>query len=350
MLYDQRMQRICNTLQQYGHSVLLVGRNYPKSNAPNFKFATKRLNCIFNKGFLFYAEYNFRLFLLLLTTKAQIYCAIDLDTLLPNTIVARLKNRLLFFDAHEYFTETPEVTNRPIVKFFWQQIANACIPLCNNAYTVGPALAAIFSKQYNTTFGVIRNVPMLTKRFEPTLLVTHQKIILYQGALNQSRGLEEAIFAMHHVNDAVLQIAGEGDLSSYLRNLVIEQNLLHKVKFLGYLQPADLAKVTQQAYIGLNLLKYEGESYYYSLANKFFDYIMHGKPQLCADFPEYLAINKQYHVALPTPCAIQNIADNINSLLSNEILYNQMQQNCIEAAQVFNWHTEQHVLLNLYQI
>lgn len=342
------MQRICRTLHHNGYNVLLVGRNYPKSAEPNFEFNTKRLNCIFNKGFLFYAEYNLRLFLFLLTTQAHIYCAIDLDTLLPNTIVARLKSSLLFYDAHEYFTETPEVTNRPLVKFFWQQIANACIPMCHKAYTVGPALAKIFSKQYNISFGVVRNVPMPVDRFEPTLALNHKKFILYQGALNQSRGLEEAILAMHQINDAVLQIAGEGDLSSYLRNLVIKENLQHKVKFLGYLKPADLVKVTQSAYIGLNLLKFEGESYYYSLANKFFDYIMQGKPQLCADFPEYLEINKQYMVALPTTCTIKKIACNINLLLSNESLYNQIQQNCLQAAKVFNWKIEEQVLLNFY--
>lgn len=342
------MQRICNTLHQQGFEVLLVGRNYPQSAQPDFAFKTKRLNCIFNKGILFYAEYNLRLLFFLLQTKATIYAAIDLDTLLPNTIVARLKNKLLFFDAHEYFTETPEVTNRPLVKFFWQSIANACIPLCNKAYTVGPALANIFSNQYGLPFQVVKNVPVWS---EPTLThanKTDTKIILYQGALNQSRGLEEAIMAMHQINNAVLHIAGEGDLSNELRQLVITQNLSNKVVFLGYLKPADLANATRKAYLGLNLLKYEGESYYYSLANKFFDYIMHGKPQICADFPEYLALNSQYQVAIPTPCNIKKIADNINKLLADEQLYNNMQQQCLLAAKTFNWQIEQQVLINLY--
>ena len=66
------------------------------------------------------------------------------------------------------------------------------------------------------------------------------KIILYQGALNDGRGIEEAILAMHHLDKLKLVIAGEGDLSTHLRKVTEEQGLTHKVEFLGFVLPSDL--------------------------------------------------------------------------------------------------------------
>ncbi len=62
--YDQRMHRICGTLAAHGYSVTLIGRSLPHSiPLENKPFIQYRLHCRFHKGFLFYAEYNLRLFL-----------------------------------------------------------------------------------------------------------------------------------------------------------------------------------------------------------------------------------------------------------------------------------------------
>ena len=47
------------------------------------------------------------------------------------------------------------------------------------------------------------------------------------------------------------------------------------------LQPEELRLITAEAYIGINLVENNGLSNYLSLANKFFDYIHAGIPQLC---------------------------------------------------------------------
>ncbi|MFN4083552.1 MAG: glycosyltransferase [Bacteroidia bacterium] len=347
LAYDQRMQRICTSLQNAGYNVTLTGRWLKNTPQTSFSFNVKYFKCYFNKTFLFYAEYNIRLLFYLITNRFDIYYAVDLDTLLPNTIAKIIFKKKLVFDAHEYFTETPEVTNRPLVKVVWQTIANFCIPKANLCITVGPELTKLFSKIYNRAFYVVKNVPFLTNPIASENNI--EKIILYQGALNKSRGLEECIRAMHFVNNAKLYIAGEGDLSSNLRKLVFELNLKDKVKFLGFIKPDELKEITANAYIGLNLLKYDGESYYYSLANKFFDYIMAELPQLCADFPEYKNINNTYKIALLTSCNVSQIADNLNTLLVNEKLYLQLKQNCAKARQVLNWQQEEKILINLFK-
>ena len=164
LTYDRRMFRICTTLAEAEADVLLVGRQLKNSMTfhPGI-FQTKRLKCIFNKGFLFYAEYNIRLFFYLLFTGFDIACACDLDTALAVRFAAGMKVKKTVYDAHEFFTEVPEVTERKFVKWIWNFIGNLTIPGFDLRYTVGEELALIMGKKYNTIFHVIRNIPSETQ-------------------------------------------------------------------------------------------------------------------------------------------------------------------------------------------
>lgn len=347
--YDQRMQRICGSLAEAGFEVFLVGRRRKGSKEVNdFIFKTKRLNCYFEKGKFFYLEYNIRLFFLLLFQKTDIYSAVDLDTILPHFICAKLKRKKLVFDAHEYFTEVPEVSDRRFVKKIWSIIGDLCVPKVDLAYTVGSALAKIFSEQYGITFHTIRNVPIMAD-LPMGLKDNHPKKILYQGVLNEGRGLEAAIKAMHQVENAHLYLAGEGDLSSELRALVKRENLDHKVTFLGYLLPEDLKRVTARADIGLNLLENKGLSYYYSLANKAFDYIQAGVPSLQMSFPEYEALQEEYGCFyLIDGLEPMVIANAVNELLSDTEMYQTIESSCKKAKQNLIWNIEEKTLLKKY--
>ena len=88
LTYDQRMQRICRSLSKNGFQVLLTGRKR-KFSIPlnNEKYIQKRIPCFFEKGKLFYTEYSIRLFFTLLFTEFDIICAIDLDTILPLSLI-----------------------------------------------------------------------------------------------------------------------------------------------------------------------------------------------------------------------------------------------------------------------
>ncbi|MEY4902543.1 MAG: hypothetical protein RLZZ292_358, partial [Bacteroidota bacterium] len=159
LTYDQRMIRICRTLAQAGYAVRLVGRALPNSNTlVEETFAQHRLFCFFKKGKFFYLEFNIRLFFYLLWHRFDLVCAIDLDTILPAYIVSKLRHKKMVYDAHEYFTEVPEVVHRPFTKRIWEMVAQWTIPNIKHCYTVGPSLAKILSERYGVDFEVIRNV------------------------------------------------------------------------------------------------------------------------------------------------------------------------------------------------
>jgi glycosyltransferase involved in cell wall biosynthesis len=348
--YDQRMIRICTSLSKAGYEVQLVGRKRANSKPLTPQaFQQKRLNCYFDKGKLFYLEYNIRLFFFLFFARFDIVNSIDLDTILPGFFISKIKGKTCVYDAHEYFTEVPEVVTRPKIQKFWKSVEKLTVPHLKYCYTVGGSLAEMFSKEYKTPFAVVRNVPFKIKTSIKTP-INDRKILLYQGALNEGRGLEHLIEAMQEIEDAELQLAGEGDLSQILRDLVKEKGLEDKVTFLGFVLPKDLPKITARANIGLNLLENKGLSYYYSLANKAFDYIQGRKPSINMAFPEYQRINDEYGTfCLINDLKTDTIATALKRLLTDEEYYLSLVQKCDAAADVFVWEREEEVLLDVYK-
>ncbi len=353
--YDQRMQRICSSLVAHGYQVQLVGRSLPQSvPLVERSFEQKRLRCRFQRGFVFYAEYNCRLFFYLLTARYDAVCSIDLDTLAAGCLASLIRRKKRVFDAHEYFTEVPEVVHRPVVRAFWGLVARFCLPFYKHAYTVGPALAGIFQEKYGLNFAVVRNTPVApphsVQGASGSANPASAPILLYQGALNAGRGLEAAIIAMQQIDQVQFWLAGEGDLSDVLRRMVVQLRLQEKVRFLGFVQPEELKRLTEQAWVGLNLLENRGQSYYYSLANKFFDYVQAEVPVLTMNFPEYSALNAQFEVAvLLNNLSPDIVAAAIRQLQNDAMLFARLQSGCAKARQVWTWEGDEQVLLEMWE-
>jgi glycosyltransferase involved in cell wall biosynthesis len=176
-----------------------------------------------------------------------------------------------------------------------------------------------------------------------------EKFILYQGAVNEGRCFETLIPAMKDVK-ARLFIYGDGNFLQQAKDLIIKNNLSGKVILKGKVRPEELTRITASAWIGVTLFENSGLSNYFSLGNRFFDYIHAGVPQLCVDFPAYREINNQYRIAvLLADPGSGSIAKNLNSLLEDEVLYSELQQNCLRAKQVLNWQEEEKKLLSFYK-
>lgn len=346
LTYDQRMIRICTSLANAGYNITLVGRklkaSLPLAAQP---FIQKRLSCFFEKGKLFYAEYNIRLFFYLLLKKMDCIGAIDLDTILPGYFISKIKKVRRVYDAHELFCEMKEIATRPAIYKAWKKIERYTVPKFTNGYTVNQPIADEFKKMYGVNYEVIRNIALL-REINPT--EKKEKFILYQGAINEGRSFETLIPAMKQV-DCKLIICGDGNFMQQARALVQANNLQDKVVFKGKVKPDELRTITQQAYIGITLFDDAGLSNYYSLANRFFDYLHAGIPQLCVNYPVYKEINDKYHIAaLTDDISEKNIAAVLNNLLLNEVEYKTLQQNCLKARQELNWQQEEKKLIQFY--
>jgi len=352
--YDQRMIRICDSLANAGYDVTLVGRKMSGSIPLQSKsYKQKRLSLFFQKGKAFYVEYNIRLFFFLLFKKADLICAVDLDTILPCYFAAKIKRTKRVYDAHELFCEMKEIVTRPKIYKVWKRIERFAVPKFKYGYTVNSLIRDEFKKMYGREYEVIRSLPVLRPFVAPEKRAMpagrQEKYILYQGAVNEGRSFETLIPAFKNINTRLV-IAGDGNFMKQAKQLVKENCLEQKLVFLGKLEPDKLFEVTMNAWVGLTLFENKGLSNYYSLANRFFDYIQAGIPQLCSDYPAYAELNNQYNVAvLINDLGSESIAKHLNKLLDDENLYADLQENCMIAREKLNWQEEEKKLLSYYQ-
>jgi glycosyltransferase involved in cell wall biosynthesis len=344
------MQRICTTLSSNGFDVILVGRKM-KDSSPlkEQSFKQKRLSILFQSGFAFYAEYNLRLFFYLLFTKADIFYAVDLDTILPHYFASAIKGKQRIYDAHELFTEQKEIVTRPVIHKFWLGIERFSVPKFKIGYTVNIFIKEELKRRYKVDYSIIRNLPAYYALSpSPKREGLGVRFIIYQGAVNEGRSFETLIPAMKAVA-AHLKIYGKGNFFEQTQKLIAANNLQNKIELAGYILPEQLKQITQEAYIGLTLFEKTGLNQYYSLSNRFFDYIMAGIPQVCVNFPEYKTFNDQYNIALMIDDTNeQTIANALNRLLSDENLYEQLKQNCVIAREQLNWQQEEKKLIAFF--
>lgn len=348
--YDQRMQRICASLAAEGFEVLLIGRKLKSSLILEKKiFNQKRLGCFFSSGFLFYTEYNIKLFLYLLFTKVDLFCAIDLDTILPVYFASLLRGKKRVYDAHELFTEQKEIVTRPTIHRFWLWIEKFTVPKFKSGYTVNNFIKEELKRRYGVNYSIIRNLPLLTNNIS-FKRGSKEKFIIYQGAVNEGRSFETLIPAMKHV-PASLKIYGKGNFYKQVEKLIKQSDVEDKVELKGHIVPAELKEITPTASIAIMLFEEKGLNQFYSLSNRFFDYIMAAVPQICVNYPEYKAINDEYGIAyMINDVREETIATALNKLLNDDLLREQLQKNSVIARKTLNWNEEEKELIKFYKI
>jgi len=356
LLTDQRVDRTCNTLTKLGYEVLLIGRKLETGKIINDrKYKLKRMCLLFNKGPLFYAEYNFRLFFLLLFKKAALLVSNDLDTLLPNFLIHKIKNVPIVYDSHEYFCGVPELQVR-WAKKVWQRIEKWIFPKLKNIITVNDSIAKLYHEEYGKDLTVVRNIPVKRKfknlRSRKELgLPADKKIILLQGAgINIDRGAEEAVQAMQYVDNALFLIIGGGDVIEILKKMTVDLKIENKVKFIPKQAFEKLYNYTIYADIGLTLDKDTNINYRYSLPNKLFDYIHAGVPVLASDLVEIKRIIEKYEIGdLIDNHKPENIAGKLNQILANKDTLKTWKKNLKRAANELSWEKEEKKLIGVFE-
>lgn len=353
LVTDNRVHKVAVSLQKMGFEPVLIGRLLPGSQPVERIYQTHRMKLMFRKGAIFYFEYNLRLFFHLLKSDPDVLVANDLDTLPANYLASKFKRKPLVYDSHEYFTEVPELIGRPLVKSIWTWLEKNLVPRIDAAYTVCTSIAEVYHDLYGVDFKVVRNLPVCSQvehvSTETATKPDSPKIILYQGALNLGRGIESAIRAMQYIENAELWLVGDGDITTQLKQMVTEQKLELKVKFLGRLPLTELSQVTRQASLGISLEEDLGLNYRFSLPNKLFDYIQAGVPVLVSNLPEMRRIVDQYQIgAIAETHQRKELAETIKMALFDLGKIALWKQNLQIAAKELCWENEEVILRQVY--
>lgn len=355
LVTDQRVTRTCSVLFELNYDVLLIGRKQKKSKPLEKRdYDCKRMKLLFEQGPQFYFFFNIRLFFVLLFTKADALLANDLDTLLPNYLVSKIKGIPLIYDSHEIFCEVPELQNNSTKKRIWEFIEKKIVPKLKKCVTVNESIASYFSKKYNTPFIYVRNIPDYNKI---TAIKTRQelnlpigkKIVILQGAgINVQRGAEELVESFKYLNDNyLLLIIGSGDVIDLLKENCVKFELNSKIKFIDKIPASELRHFTANANLGITIDKDTNMNYHFSLPNKVFDYIHAGIPILATKLPEIQNIITKYNIGIFIDNHNPNhIAEKINEII-NSPNYLEYKSNTVIASVENNWKAEKQKLVEL---
>lgn len=345
---DQRIRKQCDSFSAAGYDTVLFCKKLNPGNIAQQPVKTHRLNLKFQKGFLFYAALNIRLFFALLFSKSDLFWANDLDTLPANYLASVFRKKPLIYDSHEYFTEVPEVQNRPFVKSVWKYFEKKCIRRASMVITVSESIAKLLEAQYNLSHvQIVRNVPQSDFFPQPYTkteigIDASKFLIVLQGAgINVDRGAEELVAAMQYLDDCVLLIIGMGDAIPHIKKEVEKLKLKAKVVFIGKLAYREMMRYTATADLGVSIDKDTNINYRYSLPNKLFDYARAGIPVLVSDLVEVRKIIDTYEngefIYSHEPA---DIARSISGLRQNESHLRKYRTGAIRLNNELNWENE----------
>ncbi len=354
LISDQRLEKVCATLLSLGFSPLLIGRKRRTSpELPRKEWRTHRMHLLFEKGPLFYAEYNLRLFLWLLFHRADLIVANDLDTLPACFLASLLKRKPIVYDSHEFYTETPELIHRPFTRNIWLSIEKSIFPKLDRIITVNKSIAQEYKMRYGKELYIIKNLPrkLITHSLpSPAKKPDGKKVILLQGAgINIDRGAEELVQAMQYLPNVMLWIIGSGDVMDILKELIIKHHLEDRITIFGRVAYEELTAYTLAADLGISIDKDTNPNYRFSLPNKLFDYIRCQTPVLVSRLPEIAQIVEQYNVGeFIDSHDPKHIADRISTLLSNEQKMSQYKNNCSIASEELTWEHQTDTMKEIY--
>lgn len=345
---DQRVHKHCMLLSGLGYDVLLIGRSKSDSiPLEKREYQMHRMSLPFERGPLFYASYNIGLFVNLLLRKTDVLFSNDLDTLLPNFLVSRIRGTNLIYDSHEYFTEVPELVNRPGVQNIWKRLESWLLPKLKNALTVNDSIADLYKKDFGNEMLVVRNIPsavtesIQVKSRNQLGLPSDKKVIILQGSgINVDRGAEEAVEAMRSVVNAILLIIGSGDVIGNLKSRVAELDLGEKIIFKDRMPYQDMMAHTKVADLGLTLDKDTNINYRFSLPNKLFDYVHAGIPVLASNLVEVRKVVEEYDIGeICDSHEPDKLASKINEMLNSDKL-EAWKANSSKAQLALSWENE----------
>lgn len=286
----------------------------------------------------------------------------DLNTLLAGRMVQRIDGTRLVYDSHELFLERNIARkSRWRDKLIWAPIERFCIRHVDAAFSVAEGICRHLAKQYRIRKPhLLRNV----QPYEPPaprsrlladdLGIAHERaIVLYPGAITINRGLEAMIDSAPMLDSAVYVVMGYARNAAYMASLKARAEALgvlnKRVFFRDAVPMNEVVRYTASADLGIVPTQNVCLSYYYESSNKIFHCLMAGVPLAMSDHAEKRMIVEEHGVGvLFDETKPESIAAAVNQALADRGAYDVMRENCLNAARVLNWESEERRLRAVY--
>lgn len=260
--------------------------NIKSSNVKRFNVKNRYIN-------LFFTFISLCLLLkVLISKKIDILHAHDTPALFIGMLYKMLnKNTVLIYDAHEL--ESNKGGQIFLFKLLTIVIEKISFRYVDHFITVSDSILKYYEKRFNLPQStVIYNAPnyVLSKINVESLrqkynIPPDSNIFVHVGLLNSGRGIEHLleIFSSDRSNKNYLIFFGFGDLTN---TIIGFQNTNDNILYFGNVENFKLHSYLIQCDYGICTISNDSLSDYFSLPNKFFEYINSGLTTISSDFPE----------------------------------------------------------------
>lgn len=288
-----------------------------------------------------------------LTEKADVYHSHDLNTLYIGSRCKKRTGAKLVYDSHELQTERNRMTKTWRWWASWNE--RHWLPYADAMIVASPSWIDINREKYgkvpDPSVSII-NTPELEVIEQPQDLrgelgiAPDAPILIYQGSIQENRGIEPAIDAITLLPKAVLVVVGYGYHRPALEADVRARGLTGRVKFFGPIPNDELLAWTAAADVGMCNIINSSLSYYTSLPNKLFEYIIAGIAVIGSDSPEIGRIVKEEGIGeVADPADPESLAAAARLIISDLEKYRAATK---MAAKKYNWAIEEQKLLEVY--
>ncbi|MDQ2070125.1 glycosyltransferase [Natronospira bacteriovora] len=285
-----------------------------------------------------------RMLPLLRRARPDIVLAHNVNTLLTGWLGARLCGARLVYDAHEVNLDREGYYQK--LRGLIRVIEGCVMPRCDLTITTTAMRARHFRRVYG-----LKDAPLVFANFprrvvaeagdrlrEQLGLGPEAVIALYQGGLQEGRGLHNMVRAVARVPGVELVFMGGGAQQASLAALADELGVARRVHFPGAVPLEELAAYTASADIGLQLLRNTCFNHYSTDSNKLFEYALSGLPVIASDFPEIRRYVRRHDFGLlVNPHDVDAIAGALSHLASDAGLRRRLAANARAAAPSLTW-------------
>lgn len=371
---DARVLREADALTEMGHTVTIIAKR--EQNEMNLRPAEKVRDgiyvnrvtkielpkCILRKikssvlsKHLPNALLMFKMVLLGRRTDTDIYHAHDLNTLMQGIMSSklRLKRKPLIYDSHEVQTSRTHYSFEKIYR-----LEKFLLKFTNHTIVENDTRAAYHEDLYGTKPTAVHNYSELydinlVDEFpirETYKIPGDEKVVLYQGGMQEGRGLFKLLDAFKDIEGAKLVMIGDGkerlNLIDYHKKIGLED----KVIFIDRVPYKELRRYTKAADIGIQFLENTNFNHYSASSNKMFEYIMAHVPVIGSRLPEIEAVIDGHEVGLTVePENTEELKEKLQQLIDDDNSRNKFEENTKVAKHIYNWNNEKDVLKALYR-
>lgn len=336
--FDGRMRRILDILHPIGEVFLIDITSKKIESSKLLDNGEQRHSvCVEGQGqFVRHLHFASVVYKRARVFKPDVVFAANFFTTITGYICARRHAAKLLYDAYELIIPENGVKMSWRDRF-WYMLEKFVVPSADLVIAANPERAKLMAEHYSLGDepAYMRNIPPLhpvspytrelAVRHYPVLrLLYDKKVVLYQGDISLSRGIDRFVSAMSHLpSNVYMLVAGSGPDWERLNS--IGEKLLEtgRLALLGRVPQNILPAIAEYADVGIVTYPYDGLNNIFCAPNKIFEYAQGGVPVVATDQPplKYLVEKYQIGVLVAPEDDSKAIADKIHKIISDQELY-----------------------------